>query len=94
MNGTHKLISEISLAVDPLRPCYIRKEKALFHRWITMTFPKGSSFFHQTVAIVEFEDGHIEQVQPKSIIFADGGHFNDIAWKELNDDGDGIMNDE
>ena len=76
--------------VHPIRPCYIRKKKALFHRWIEMTFPKGSSFFHQTLAIVEFEDGHIEQVRPKSIVFADGGHFNDITWKELNDDGDGM----
>ena len=76
--------------VHLIRPCYVRKKKALFHRWIEMTFPKGSSFFHQTVAIVEFEDGHIEQVRPKSIVFADGGHFNDITWKELNDDGDGM----
>ena len=76
--------------VHLIRPCYIRKKKALFHRWIEMTFPKGSSFFHQTLAIVEFEDGHIEQVRPKSIVFADGGHFNDITWKELNDDGDGM----
>ena len=76
--------------VHLIRPCYIRKKKALFHRWIEMTFPKGSSFFQQTLAIVEFEDGHIEQVRPKSIVFADGGHFNDITWKELNDDGDGM----
>ena len=76
--------------VHLIRPCYVRKKKALFHRWIEMTFPKGSSFFHQTLAIVEFEDGHIEQVRPKSIVFADGGHFNDITWKELNDDGDGM----
>ena len=76
--------------VHLIRPCYVRKKKALFHRWIEMTFPKGSSFFQQTLAIVEFEDGHIEQVRPKSIVFADGGHFNDITWKELNDDGDGM----
>ena len=88
------MLTQMNDPVRLIRPCYIRKKKALFHRWIEMTFPKGSSFFHQTVAIVEFEDGHIEQVQPKSIVFADGGRFNDITWKELNDDGDGIMNDE
>ena len=84
------MLIQMNDQVHPIRPCYVRKKKALFHRWIEMTFPKGSSFFHQTVAIVEFEDGHIEQVQPKSIVFADGGHFNDITWKELNDDGDGM----
>ena len=81
------MLTQMNDPVHLIRPCYIRKKKALFHRWIEMTFPKGSSFFHQTLAIVEFEDGHIEQVRPKSIVFADGGHFNDITWKELNDDG-------
>lgn len=81
------MLTQMNDQVHPIRPCYVRKKKALFHRWIEMTFPKGSSFFHQTLAIVEFEDGHIEQVRPKSIVFADGGYFNDIAWKELNDDG-------
>ena len=84
------MLIQMNDQVHPIRPCYVRKKKALFHRWIEMTFPKGSSFFHQTLAIVEFEDGHIEQVRPKSIVFADGGHFNDITWKELNDDGDGM----
>lgn len=84
------MLIQMNDPVHPIRPCYIRKKKALFHRWIEMTFPKGSSFFHQTLAIVEFEDGHIEQVQPKSIVFADGGRFNDITWKELNDDGYGM----
>ena len=84
------MLIQMNDQVHLIRPCYIRKKKALFHRWIEMTFPKGSSFFHQTLAIVEFEDGHIEQVRPKSIVFADGGHFNDITWKELNDDGDGM----
>ena len=88
------MLTQMNDPVLLIRPCYIGKKKALFHRWIEMTFPKGSSFFHQTLAIVEFEDGHIEQVRPKSIVFADGGHFNDITWKELNEDGDGIMNDE
>lgn len=84
------MLTQINDPVHLIRPCYIRKKKALFHRWIEMTFPKGSSFFHQTLAIVEFEDGHIEQVRPKSIVFADGGYFNDITWKELNEDGDGM----
>ena len=57
------------------RPCIVkakksgRKEerqdrKAKFHRWADLS--KG---VQQVVAIVEFEDGHIEQVQPDRVIF-------------------------
>lgn len=57
------------------RPCIVkakksgRKEerqdrKAYFHRWVDLS--KG---VQQVVALVEFEDGHVEQVQPDRIIF-------------------------
>ena len=57
------------------RPCIVkakksgRKEerqdrKAKFHRWADLS--KG---VQQVVAIVEFEDGHVEQVQPDRVIF-------------------------
>ena len=62
---------------SPIRLCIVkakksgRKEerqdrKAKFHRWVNLS--KG---VQQTVALVEFEDGHIEQVQPERIIFID-----------------------
>lgn len=38
--------------------------KAYFHRWADLS--KG---VQQVVAIVEFDDGHIEQVQPDRVIF-------------------------
>lgn len=57
------------------RPCIVkakksgRKEerqdrKAKFHRWADLS--KG---VQQVVALVEFEDGHVEQVQPDRVIF-------------------------
>jgi hypothetical protein len=58
-----------------IRPCIVkakksgRKEerqdrKAKFHRWVDLS--KG---VQQVLALVEFEDGHVEQVQPDRIIF-------------------------
>lgn len=40
---------------------------AKFHRWADLS--KG---VQQVVAIVEFDDGHVEQVQPDRIIFKEG----------------------
>ena len=60
------------------RPCIVKAKKsgrkeerqdrnAKFHRWADLS--KG---VRQVVAIVEFEDGHIEQVQPDRVIFKGG----------------------
>ena len=72
---------------SPMRRCIVKAKKsgpkearsdrnAYFHKWITCT--KGVT---QELALVEFEDGHIEQVQPTSVIFMDhnleGGESND-----------------
>lgn len=57
------------------RPCIVKAKKsgrkeerqdrnAKFHRWADLS--KG---VQQVVALVEFEDGHVEQVQPDRIIF-------------------------
>ena len=57
------------------RPCIVKAKKsgrkeerqdrnAKFHRWADLS--KG---VQQVVAIVEFDDGHIEQVQPDRVIF-------------------------
>ena len=57
------------------RPCIVKAKKsgrkeerqdrnAKFHRWVDLS--KG---VQQVVALVEFEDGHVEQVQPDRIIF-------------------------
>lgn len=57
------------------RPCIVKAKKsgrkeerqdrnAKFHRWADLS--KG---VQQVLALVEFEDGHVEQVQPDRIIF-------------------------
>ena len=57
------------------RPCIVKAKKsgrkeerqdrnAKFHRWADLS--KG---VQQVVAIVEFEDGHVEQVKPDRVIF-------------------------
>lgn len=77
-----------------LRPCIVKAKKsgpkevredrkAYFHNWFNCS--KG---VQQLLGLVEFEDGHLENVQPTSIIFVDGGRFNewmDSRKKEEND---------
>lgn len=61
------------------RPCIVKAKKsgrkeerqdrnAKFHRWVDLS--KG---VQQVLALVEFEDGHVEQVQPDRIIFVKEG---------------------
>lgn len=65
-----------------VRPCYISKKafkdgprKAMFHRWIEVI---GAA---QTLALVEYENGTVEQVKPTNVIFADSGHlFDEYYW--------------
>ena len=67
-----------------LRPCYISKKafkngpkKALFHSWIELKSPNMT----QTLALVEYEDGTMEQVKPTSIIFTDSQlMFDEFYW--------------
>lgn len=68
------------------RPCYVGSDykKALFHRWADSEFPKKDGVtIRQVLGIVEYEDGVVAQVEPKSIIFADGGEFGEYVWFPL-----------
>lgn len=71
----------MSMINDTRRPCYIDNRKAIFHRWVETSFPKDKGFILQTLALVEYEDGHVAQIQPKKVIFADGGSFDEFDWK-------------
>lgn len=43
-----------------------------FHEWGTKTYQLDSGLYFQiTVAIVEFEDGEIDLIEPRSIHFID-----------------------
>lgn len=76
--------------LDCLRPCYISKKsfkngpkKAIFHGWIELKSPNMT----QTLALVEYEDGVVEQVKPTSIIFTDSKQlFDEFYWDEEDED--------
>ena len=73
---------------DGIRPCYISKKsfkdgprRAMFHRWIEVI---GAA---QTLALVEYEDGTVEQVKPTNVIFTDSKRlFDEFLWPEEDDD--------
>lgn len=72
--------------LDSIRPCYISKKsfkngpkRAVFHGWIELKSPNMT----QTLALVEYEDGVVEQVKPTSIIFTDSKWlFDEFYWTE------------
>ena len=72
--------------LDSIRPCYISKKsfkngpkKAIFHGWIELKSPNMT----QTLALVEYEDGVVEQVKPTNIIFIDSERlFDEFYWAE------------
>lgn len=79
---------EISTSV---RPCYVisTKQKALFHKWITVAEvipPSNLRSGHHggqiidTYALVEFEDGRMGRIHSSNIRFDDGGKFNEHYW--------------
>ena len=71
---------------DTRRSCYVDNKRAIFHRWVDTSYPKDKGFIQQTLAIVEFEDGSVQQAQPKKVRFADGGDFDKFAWRPNKDE--------
>lgn len=81
---------------NPLRPCYAKGRKAIFHRWCNTANPilprgveakdeKARYFQYRCVqAIVEYMDGSVERVWPQDIEFADGGRFDEMTWLPRN----------
>ena len=81
---------------NPLRPCWVKGRKAIFHRWCNTANPalprgmeptdeKARYFQYRSVqAIVEFMDGTVERVWPQEIEFADGGLFDEMTWLPKN----------
>lgn len=83
-----KLVNPNRDRADGKRPCYISKKsfkngpkRAIFHRWIEVI---GAA---QTLALVEYEDGTVEQVKPTNVIFTDSKQFFDeFYWAEEEED--------
>lgn len=101
-----------------LRPCYVKGQKALFHKWDTSerVLPQFTTYMKtgdcqrrsealymqlkeeritilphnvsickaaDTTALVEYEDGTMERVQPELVRFIDTQeHMDGIAWPE------------
>lgn len=64
-------------------------EKALFHCWSTevrvippsvLRGGHSGGTITETVAILEFEDGHLEKLGTNEFRFVDGGQFGQWAW--------------
>ena len=72
------------------RTCRVGKRRAMFHRWIqraevappdlVLGGPGGQLM--ECFGLVEFEDGHVEEVYPRDVIFTDGGDFLEPAIRE------------
>lgn len=80
---------------DYRRPCWVGDRKALFHRWAPSAHPvlprgvqpsENARFFQfrNVKAIVEYQDGTVDQVYPTEIQFIDGGNFDDFTWPGEN----------
>ena len=57
------------------RPCYIitknKEERAIFHRWSEEDYPTDGGYIKHTLGIIEYDDGSVALVKPRSIVFAD-----------------------
>lgn len=78
----------VTIKTTEYRPCYVKDKKALFHRWeekseIVVPSPMvgghGGGVVKGTLAIVEYEDGTIDEVRPQQIRFADD-KINEYAF--------------
>lgn len=78
---------------DARRPCVTNEglggKKCLFHCWSTESRVIGPSplrgghqcgVISETVAVLEFEDGHLEKLRTHDFKFVDGGQFQQWAW--------------
>ena len=72
-NRGGKMASLSDIEIKPeLRPCLVKDKKALFHKWGHTKNLLGQEF---DVAIVEYEDGQIEEVTPNNLKFCDNNEF-------------------
>ena len=70
-------LSDIEIKPE-LRPCLVKDKKALFHKWGHTKNLLGQEF---DVAIVEYEDGLVEEVTPNNLKFCDN-RINKYMFKE------------
>lgn len=70
----------ITVRNSEYRPCIVKCQNALFHRWednseiyapSPMVGGHAGGIVKYTCAIVEYEDGHVERVKPEDVTFVD-----------------------
>ena len=75
-----KDVKGIGIMVNNYRTCYVDDKKALFHRWCDIAKPIPPSMLiggdpggqiWNVLGLIEFEDGHIELIEPYKIMFCD-----------------------
>lgn len=75
-----------------LRPCFVDYREALFHRWAEcdgcLVSGEDCESIRAIKGIVEYEDGHVDMVDPDEIRFIDDKFKNynlDISKEAIND---------
>lgn len=76
------MLDILDVSVD-MRPCIVThkvkghttERNAIFHKWISSVVSTSTDVIVQTLALVEYEDGTVAQVKPKSIRFIDN-----VVW--------------
>ena len=71
----------LTITNSEYRPCVVDRKKAMFHRWESLLEYE----IKQTVAIIEYEDGTVDEVLPYKIRFLDSkGLFAQYPFKNSN----------
>lgn len=59
------------------RPCWVDRRKGMFHNWLERD---GVSY-----ALIEFEDGHVEQIPYTTVTFLDHSDFEGYDWRDMHE---------
>lgn len=85
-----RLNETITIKSAEYRPCTVAGKRALFHKWeenseiyapSPMVGGHNGGVVKYTLAIVEFEDGHVERVRPQDIMFIDN-YFHEFDFTD------------
>ena len=60
--------SDILISTNEYRTCIVMRRKCLFHQWIKKNDILNNQYL---LGLIEFEDGHLEEVPISNIIFND-----------------------
>ena len=77
---------------EKLRPCYVLndrksdKKNALFHMWVEWKGLSIDILDSNIRALVEYETGQVDLVEPRRIIFIDSNEkFKEYVWDDFTD---------